>query len=224
MKLFNPDIIRHIILSMKDDKASLFCCLLINKTWSIQTIDILWSQPFRLLYSCASQVEDEFSCNCSAETRRLQAATLVNTCFSLIFQENEQKLIDNQLVQQGQILKPMFNYVDYLRSIDIHEMDLAMIDFYHFKEIKFKQIESSSENDPLTNTSSTKIIDPDLQTTTQPTSIEATSPQLTLNYSEIIRYLANPELITELRDTSSEYQIISEILLKFLMKKCKRLR
>src|SRR4051812_31780591 len=115
MELLNTDIIRHIILSMKDDKASLFRCLLVNKTWCAQTIDILWSQPFRLLYSCASQVDDEFTCTCSFTTRQYQASILINTYLLRLFQENEQELVNNSLVQQEQISKSMFDYVSYLR-------------------------------------------------------------------------------------------------------------
>ncbi|CAG8664416.1 9203_t:CDS:2 [Rhizophagus irregularis] len=89
---------------------------LVNKTWWSQTIDILWSQPFRLLYSCISKLEDSPTCNYQS--------------------------------------------------------------------------------------TSTEIIEK-------------------LDYSEIIKYLADPKVLMELRNTISQYQIISEIILNFFMRKCK---
>jgi hypothetical protein len=221
MKLLNTDIIRNIILYIKDDKASLFCCLLVNKTWCSQTIDILWSQPFRLLYSCASKLDDTPNCNCSFLTRRRQASTLINIYITYLILENEQDLIDNNIIQKGQILRSMFDYVNYLRNIDVHEIDLAIIDFYNFYEINFNE-KNQTDNDeddegPIIpeNFFEQQIISDKSETETE---------SIKLDYSEVIKYLANQKLMMELRNTISQYQIISEIILNFFMRKCRNLR
>ncbi|CAB5379052.1 unnamed protein product [Rhizophagus irregularis] len=303
MKLLNSDIIRNIILYIKDDKASLFRCLLVNKTWWSQTIDILWSQPFRLLYSCISKLEDSPTCNCKFLTRRRQASSLINIYITFIILENEQDLIDNNIIKQGQILNPMHNYIDFLRNIDIHEFDLAIIDFYNFYEINFNEkIQNDNDIDPIipknffeeitsdyhtTNESETNVTNATNTTntmnetnetnetnttnetnetnvtnainetnetnetnttnttnvtnvtnvtnaTTNATNVtnetnettqsdQSTSTEIIekLDYSEIIKYLADPKVLMELRNTISQYQIISEIILNFFMRKCK---
>ncbi|CAI2175326.1 8087_t:CDS:2 [Funneliformis geosporum] len=205
---FNTDIIRQIILSLRDDKTSLFSCLLINQTWCSQTIDILWRQPFRLLYSCAAQEEDENTCNCSYLKHQRQAINLIDTYILSIFRENEQRLIAGSFIQRGQLPKLKFDYADYLRNIDIHEMDLAIIEFYFLNRLTFTLQENNKDSQ-----------------VTQTTTDDSAPPPI--NYGESIKYLAKsygPTLLKKLQNTNSEYQIISEVLLKFFMRKCRNLQ
>ncbi|RIA80211.1 hypothetical protein C1645_882288 [Glomus cerebriforme] len=227
MKL-NTDIIRNIILFINDDKTSLFSCLLINKAWCSQTIDILWSKPFRLIYSCASQFDDQSVCRCSFMTKRRQAATLIKTYFSFLILEYEQELIDNCHIKKEQILIPKFDYINYLRYIDIHEMDLSIIDFYIFNEISFNenlQDSNNNNNNNNNNEDEERIIPENFFNFFQEIIDDTTNDsQSTLSIIKIIKYLASRTLMVDLRNTFSEYQIISEILLKFIIGKCKNLK
>ncbi|CAG8591026.1 12197_t:CDS:1 [Funneliformis mosseae] len=205
---FNTDIIRQIILSLRDDKTSLFRCLLINQTWCSQTIDILWRQPFRLLFFCAAQEEDENTCNCTYLNHQRQAINLIDTYILNIFRENEQSLIAGSFIQRGQLPKLKFDYAGYLRNIDIHEMDLAIIEFYFLNSSTLKLHENYKDRQ------------------VSQAATDGTSPP-PINYGEAIKYLAKsygPTLFKKLQNTNSEYQIISEVLLKFFMRKCKNLQ
>src|SRR6266498_783269 len=88
MATFLPtECIRQIFDEFKDDKETLHSCLLVNRYWCINTIDILWRQPFRFLYTCRKEI-----CQCTHEKvykRQSQASNLLET-YLLCFMFNEE--------------------------------------------------------------------------------------------------------------------------------------
>ncbi|CAG8552477.1 2800_t:CDS:1, partial [Acaulospora morrowiae] len=86
-----------------------------------ETVRILWSQPFRLLYTCNYQNRI-----CGEEKRKLQAENLLLTYLScaLYYQHNEE-LVN---IISKPVTKPLFNYVQFLQNLDLHEFFTAIRD------------------------------------------------------------------------------------------------
>ena len=49
MSRLNQDVLYFIIEELKDDKQTLFSCILVNKTWCETIIPILWRDPWKSL-------------------------------------------------------------------------------------------------------------------------------------------------------------------------------
>src|SRR2546421_78059 len=98
--------LRKIFDEFKDDKETLHSCLLVNRHWCKNTIDLLWSQPFQFLYTCKKEI-----CQCTHEKsikRQFQAYNLLETCLSC-FMFNEELRINPS--QQPTYERPLFNYI-----------------------------------------------------------------------------------------------------------------
>ena len=79
---FPPEIIRQIVLYLKNDKKSLHSCLLVSRDWCRETVDLLWRQPFHFLYTCNKT-------NSSASSQSTNP-DLINHCHCL--KEKKKKL------------------------------------------------------------------------------------------------------------------------------------
>ncbi|POG76072.1 hypothetical protein GLOIN_2v1559990, partial [Rhizophagus irregularis DAOM 181602=DAOM 197198] len=135
-KTLPPELIRPIVLYLKNDKKSLHSCLLVSRDWCKETVDLLWKQPFHFLYTCNkinSSVLAQFTnpklnnqCHCSNEKRQYQATNLLMTYLS---------------IKHGIIT---FDYFEFLRVLDLHELYCAIKDWNQWN--KFNKDNSS----PLT--------------------------------------------------------------------------
>ncbi|GBC06286.1 hypothetical protein RclHR1_06740002 [Rhizophagus clarus] len=124
--------LRQIFEELKDDKEDLHSCLLVNRHWCKNIIDILWKQPFRFLYTCKKE-----SCQCNNEKaikRQFQAYNLLETYLSC-FMFNEEIKISSQRRQdrdRPNYNRPIFNYIQYLKYLDFEELHNAIIDWIQF--------------------------------------------------------------------------------------------
>ncbi|CAG8789068.1 10025_t:CDS:1, partial [Acaulospora morrowiae] len=91
--------------------------------WCQETIKILWSEPFKLLYTCKKK-----QCHCSPEKRRSQAANLLLTYLSCLLHKYK-----DPCLQHDPTLKlpppPLFEYIDYLKGLDLNELYSAVEDW-----------------------------------------------------------------------------------------------
>lgn len=118
-----------IICYLSNDKKSLCSCLLVNRYWCHETVKILWSQPFKMLYTCRQ------NCFCSREKRRFQATNLLSTYLSCLLHKYKDSYIQNN--SNSKISSaPLFYYINFLRNIDLNELYLAVEDCIKFSPNK----------------------------------------------------------------------------------------
>ncbi|CAG8497418.1 8145_t:CDS:2 [Funneliformis caledonium] len=133
---FPPECIRLITLNLKDDKKSLHSCLLTSRDWCRETVDLLWSRPFYFIYACketsflptkSSEIINT-SCHCSTKKRQIQDAKLLRIYLQcLIFKYNEE-LLKREVIQM-RVRITMFNYVKFLKVLDLNELYIAVKDW-----------------------------------------------------------------------------------------------
>ncbi|CAG8551815.1 16686_t:CDS:1, partial [Dentiscutata heterogama] len=114
-----PECLQLIFYNIQDDRISLHSCLLVNRTWCNNIIGILWKQPFHLLYFCKEN---------TSVKRNLQATNLLETYISCLIQQNKSILVEKSIISQF-IKPPMFNYVQYLKFLDLYELYMAIYDY-----------------------------------------------------------------------------------------------
>jgi hypothetical protein len=126
--------LHQIFEELKDDKEYLHSCLLVNRHWCKNIIDILWKQPFRFLYTCKKEI---CQCNNNNEKvikRQFQAYNLVETYLSCFMFNEELKMI-NSFISRNEIpnyKRPIFNYIQFLKYMDFEELHTAIIDWIQF--------------------------------------------------------------------------------------------
>ncbi|RGB38334.1 hypothetical protein C1646_812705 [Rhizophagus diaphanus] len=131
-----PEIVRLIILYLKNDKKSLHSCLLVSRNWCRETVDLLWKQPFHFLYTCnkinssvtsqyrKSKLYNQQYC-CSNEKRRHQATNLLMT-YLLI--KHDKEFVEEGIIK-SESERITFNYFEFLFVLDLHELYYAVKDW-----------------------------------------------------------------------------------------------
>ena len=97
MSKLNRDILYLIFEELKNDKNSLYSCLLVNKTWFETTIPILWKNPWKYC----------------KKTEQL---------FNVIISHLSNVAIENLESQGIKILirqKPLFSYINFCRYLNL---------------------------------------------------------------------------------------------------------
>ncbi|RGB25981.1 hypothetical protein C1646_771037 [Rhizophagus diaphanus] len=124
---FTIDIIFEIINELKDDGASLFNFLLLNKQICKLTIPILWKNPFKL-------------CNIEVESKHYLIIQTYINCFN---EDDHKKVISilkglfNDLLYNENEIPLLFKYGKYLKELNIRDLDNAVIAWYKiFKKKK----------------------------------------------------------------------------------------
>ncbi|CAB4428558.1 unnamed protein product [Rhizophagus irregularis] len=165
------EIIRPIVLYLKDDKKSLHSCLLVSRDWCRGTVNILWEQPFHFLYTCNNNkkniitystslsnlsnlyntnynsMNNNNKCQCSEKKRQLQATNLLITYLSIKYNNEliEKNIITN-IMTKGENM--MFNYFEFLKSLDLLELYSAIQDWIQWMNIN-KSMNSSILNSKI---------------------------------------------------------------------------
>jgi hypothetical protein len=106
MLQFNEDVFFLIFEKLKNDKESLFSCLLVNKTWCVMVVPILWRNP--------SQFFMDISYN-----------TLFNVLILHLSEESRDVLKNqgmNNLVM-GTYQRPLFNYISFWKYLELHFLE-----------------------------------------------------------------------------------------------------
>ncbi|GBB97507.1 hypothetical protein RclHR1_00030064 [Rhizophagus clarus] len=145
-KQLPPEIIRSIVLYLKNDKKFLYSSLFVSRDWFRGMIDLLWRQPFHLLYTCnkktiSTSSQSKNSCHCSEKKRQFQATNLLTTLFSIKY--NEELVKEGIFKTKGE--KYMFNYLEFLNVLDLRDLYSAIQDWNQWNKM------NKSINSPLLN-------------------------------------------------------------------------
>jgi hypothetical protein len=133
-KTLPPELIRPIVLYLKNDKKSLHSCLLVSRDWCKETVDLLWRQPFHFLYNC-NKIKLGFSLYrnpilnnqycCSIKKRQYQATNLLMTY--LLIKHDKEFVRKGIIKVEGE--KITFDYFEFLSVLDLHELYCAIKDW-----------------------------------------------------------------------------------------------
>ncbi|PKY30751.1 hypothetical protein RhiirB3_447993 [Rhizophagus irregularis] len=113
MSQLSEDILYLVFKVMKDDKKTLYSCLLTNRTWCRIAVPILWKNPWNLKDSGWKQMLNVIISHLSNESRN----TLKNICIDLLpFLTNPYQ-------------KPLFDYISFCRHLDLVSIDYIILKF-----------------------------------------------------------------------------------------------
>ncbi|CAG8441291.1 3559_t:CDS:1 [Acaulospora morrowiae] len=121
------EILLKIFAELRKDATSLHSCALVNRQWCENALIYLWLQPFKLLEKFRRDDPNNRSWN-------ERATCLVQTYFSCIQYQEKLNTLSNdrhrstlRQPQQSNIKPPTFNYLQYLKSLDIGEFSNALL-------------------------------------------------------------------------------------------------
>ncbi|CAG8691665.1 1842_t:CDS:1, partial [Racocetra fulgida] len=107
--------------------VALHASTLVNRQWCEYAIKHLWKEPFRLVLALKESVD--YGARDRAKTAMLTEMLII----SLINNENQTR---NNTLQPSHkfalIPIPVFNYVAFIRKIDLQDLGLAMIEWYEY--------------------------------------------------------------------------------------------
>ncbi|GES95570.1 hypothetical protein GLOIN_2v1474929 [Rhizophagus clarus] len=132
-KTLPPELIRQIVLYLKNDKKSLHSCLLVSRVWCKETVDLLWRKPFHFLYTCNKINTSVFSRfknsksiinqrHCSKEKLQYQATNLLKTY--LLIKHDKEFVKKGIIKEKGERIT--FDYFEFLCALDLHELYCAI--------------------------------------------------------------------------------------------------
>ena len=106
MLFLNKDVLFLIFEELKNDKKSLYSCLLVNRTWCITAVPILWKNPGQyLLTDNAGSLFDVILLHLSVESRDNLRNQGIN-----LFTETYYK-------------PPLFNYINFWRHLNLQLLE-----------------------------------------------------------------------------------------------------
>ncbi|CAB5383128.1 unnamed protein product [Rhizophagus irregularis] len=146
-KTLPPELIRSIVLHLKNDKKSLHSCLLVSRDWCKETVDLLWKQPFHFLYTCNkinpsvfSRFKNSKQCHCSNEKRQYQATNLLMT-YLLI--KHDKAFVEKGIIK-AKSERITFDYFEFLFVLDLHELYCAIKDWNQWNKSNSKSIKKNA--------------------------------------------------------------------------------
>src|SRR6266496_1675645 len=100
---FNKDVLFLIFKELKNDKKSLYSCLLVNRTWCVVAMPILWRNPGQTLLTkkAGCLLFDVTLLHLSEESRDI----LKNQGYNNLITETYQR--------------PLFNYINFCKYLDL---------------------------------------------------------------------------------------------------------
>ncbi|PKC62853.1 hypothetical protein RhiirA1_464550 [Rhizophagus irregularis] len=124
----NEDVLSQIFKELKDDKNSLYSCLLVNRLWCAITVPILWRNPNYHYYFLPSvliyRTSDSF--HYYSKLRKLFNTILLH------LSEESRDILKNQGINIDEKYKhPLFNYINYWKYLNF----LFMRDLIYDSEI-----------------------------------------------------------------------------------------
>jgi hypothetical protein len=107
MVQFNEDVLFLILEELKHNKKSLFSCLLVNRTWCVIAVPILWRNPGQYSMTSISynMLFDTIILHLSEESRDI----LKNQGMSNLITEKYQR--------------PLFNYIDFWKYLELYLLE-----------------------------------------------------------------------------------------------------
>jgi hypothetical protein len=103
MVLFNEDVLFLIFEELKNDKKYLYSCLLVNKTWCVIAVQILWRNisQFYLTYNSKNILYNVILLHLSEESRDILKNQGMNNLITVTYQ------------------RPLFNYLSFWMYLDL---------------------------------------------------------------------------------------------------------
>ncbi|RIA93784.1 hypothetical protein C1645_873889 [Glomus cerebriforme] len=141
-KTFPPEVVCSLIAYLKDDKKSLYSCLLVSREWCREAVYLLWRQPFHFLYTCRMPTSSPYTnpelindCHFSEKKRQSQAANLLMTYYSIKY--------NDELVKEGII--DTKNWIKWDKS----DNKISLLNFLNSK-FNLNSIDNLNYYTPLT--------------------------------------------------------------------------
>ncbi|PKK70790.1 hypothetical protein RhiirC2_849642 [Rhizophagus irregularis] len=103
MLQLDEDVLFLILKEFKNDKKSLYSCLLVNRTWCVITVPILWRNPeiFTLFEEAKNILFNVILLHLSEESRNILKSHGVNSIITETYQQ------------------PSFNYISFWKHLDL---------------------------------------------------------------------------------------------------------
>ncbi|CAG8699240.1 8287_t:CDS:1, partial [Scutellospora calospora] len=118
------DCLSNIFSFLQEDKVALRASILVNRQWCEYAIKHLWKEPFRLVLALKDSVD--YGVRDRAKTAMLTEMLLI----SLINNENKTNHMPQASRKLALLPIPIFNYVAFIRKIDLKDLGLAIIEWY----------------------------------------------------------------------------------------------
>ncbi|GBC09354.1 hypothetical protein RclHR1_00880008 [Rhizophagus clarus] len=111
-----PDCLEGIFEYLRNDRSSLFSCLLVNRLWCRLVVHLIWRDPFFCVKGYLSDIIQAYiSC-------------LPDTSKQIVI--NEISNTDEKTLQQLQQQQPLFNYIKYLQVFNSENFNIAFKRWY----------------------------------------------------------------------------------------------
>src|SRR5436190_15757345 len=111
-----PEIFEEIFENLQDDKISLHSCVLVNRSWCITAIPILWKQLFKLLNRPSTK--------------------LIHTYISNVFDQLENRVIFIKYIIN--LSRPFFKYPMFLKDLRTKTLIQSIKDWVNGIEFRFE--------------------------------------------------------------------------------------
>ncbi|CAG8479976.1 11097_t:CDS:1, partial [Dentiscutata erythropus] len=139
MACLPSDCLSNIFTFLQEDKIALRASILVNRQWCEYAIKHLWKEPFRLALALKENID--YGVRDRAKTGMLTEMLII----SLINNEDKTKNNISQTPRKFALIPiPIFNYVAFIRRIDLQDLGLAMIEWceYIFSKEYSRQTDS----------------------------------------------------------------------------------
>ncbi|RIA92955.1 hypothetical protein C1645_820026 [Glomus cerebriforme] len=110
----NKDNIFEILEYLRDDKSSLYSCILINRTWCSITIPIIWETPF------------------SRNNKNWKTFKIIQTLISCLKEEEITTLMNKIGHSLEFIMKPLFYYPTFIKEINFSKFEQLIESHYNY--------------------------------------------------------------------------------------------
>src|SRR5437763_837726 len=105
MERLNKDVLILILEELREDKNSLYSCLLVNKTLCEIIVLILWKNPWKYMNSGNGKEEPLF-----------------NVIISHLSDESRNRLIGQGINLFNPYRRPLFNYISFCRNLSLCDL------------------------------------------------------------------------------------------------------
>ncbi|CAG8500492.1 8570_t:CDS:2 [Acaulospora morrowiae] len=129
VSLLPTECLPQIFENLSEDRKTLHSCLLVNKTWCLNVVKILWSQPFHLINICNHDSETH-TCSRTSKQRLIQSFKLISVYLSFL-PKSERLILTNNKVKLSTFIEPIYNYIKFLRYLDLEELFVVVGGWKH---------------------------------------------------------------------------------------------
>ncbi|RIA83536.1 hypothetical protein C1645_833668 [Glomus cerebriforme] len=127
MLKLNEDVLYLILEELKDDRKSLYSCLLVNRTLCEKTVSILWKNPGQY-YTSMKLLFNVILLHLSEESRKIFKNQGIN-----LFNETYQR-------------KPSFNYINFWKFLNLHLLECMIFSIKNIEKSKLPIIRNEILN------------------------------------------------------------------------------